>query len=243
MSDPVSCSRMAYLFPIEARTKREAAIEFRRKVVVEYERWYRGEVASLFGEPSPAPDNRLRFGTPRENAILTWAERHQQPKYRRTLQLAPDALRGMTVLDLGSGGIPSGLAFADCEVVCVEPLLGLFRELGYPFRHYSPRARFVQGHAESMPIVTNRMDGVISVNAIDHVDDLVKTASEIRRVLKPSGLLRIHVHYHAPTVLEPLGLDDDVITQEFGWYRGLRKLHEWSEPDDNAGERHTLWGR
>jgi len=232
---------MAFLIPIEGRTKREAAIEYRRKIVVEYERWHRGEVATLFGEPAPTADRRVKLGTQRENAILAWATLHQQPKYLRTLRLDRDALRGLTVLDLGSGGIPSGLAFRGCRLLCLDPLVSLFRELGYPFRRYDRRARFLQGHAEAVPLASGSVDAVISVNALDHVDDLAAVASEIRRVLKPSGLLRLHLHYHIPTVLEPLALDDGVVAREFGWHRGLLKLCEWPAGDGEAGGVHTLW--
>lgn len=232
---------MAHPISIEARTKREAAIEFRRKVVIEYERWYRGELGTLFGQPTPAPHLRETRGNHRENAILTWAKLHQEPKYRRVLRLDASELRGMKVLDLGSGGIPSCLAFAASSVVCVDPLVRTFQELDYPFSLYDPRARFVGAKAEALPFRDGRFDAVVSVNAIDHFDDLVRTAAEIERVLKPGGMLRFHVHSHTPSVLEPLALDDATITGAFRWSRGLRKLAEWSEPDDQAGERHALW--
>ncbi len=232
---------MGYEIEIESRNKRAAAVEYRRKVVLKYEKWCRGEVDALFGEPAPSPAARVVAGTPRENAILTWAKVHQEPKYLRTLRLAPDAFDGLVVLDIGSGGIPSGLAFTGCKVLCLDPLMDLFRSLGYPFRHYEGRARFLQSRSEAMPFPDGRLDAMISVNALDHVDDFPATARETRRVLKNTGLVRFHVHYHAPTVLEPIALDDDAVWREFSWCPGMRKVCEWSASDLGADERHAVW--
>jgi SAM-dependent methyltransferase len=70
----------------------------------------------------------------------------------------------------------------------------------------------------------NFFDAVISVNAIDHVDDIRQTASAIRRILKPDGLLCMHIHYHAPKLREPIAIDDDLFRDLFGWCGDLKKL-------------------
>ena len=48
------------------------------------------------------------------------------------------------------------------------------------------------GVAEDMPFPRS-FDGLVSVNALDHVDDFEGTASEIRRVLKEDAVVRVKV--------------------------------------------------
>jgi len=117
-------------------------------------------------------------------------------------------------------------------------------EAGFPLHIYDG-ARFVHGHAEAMPLPSSHFDVVISVNAIDHVDDLSATVREIRRVLKPEGALRLHVHYHARTRTEPIEINDRIMGELFGWRPGMKKLRETDRllgSQVEAGETFALWG-
>ncbi|MDI3484790.1 MAG: hypothetical protein PWQ50_10 [Methanolobus sp.] len=236
---------MKYEIQIEENEKHAAAIEFRTKIVLEYEKWYNGEINSLYGELAPSNEEKIVKGNLRENAILTWAKLHQEKKYLEDLRLDNDVFQDLIVLDIGSGGIPSGLAFENCSLYCLDPLMHLFRKLGYPFRYYDPRATFIQGFAEKLPFSDNTFDAIISVNSLDHVDELKKSISEIQRVLKPSGMLRLHLHYHISTILEPIELNDAIVQQMFSWCKGLHKVYEskfkrgsvLEAPD----EKYALW--
>ena len=66
-----------------------------------------------------------------------------------------------------------------------------------------------------MPYVDSYFDAVISVNALDHVDDFRQVASEIQRVVKVGGMVYFEVEYHAPTVNEPQHLNDTVVLESF----------------------------
>ena len=105
------------------------------------------------------------------------------------------------------------------------------------------KPQVINGIAENMPFPDNIIDGIISVNAIDHFNDLNKVSSEIKRVLKKDGHLRIHIHYHKSTVLEPIELNDDIANNLFGWCDGFKKIAESS--DDfyfmNVNEKYALW--
>ncbi|CAM2066843.1 Methyltransferase domain-containing protein [Sulfidibacter corallicola] len=48
--------------------------------------------------------------------------------------------------------------------------------------------------AEKLPFVDGALDHVICFNVLDHVSDAPAVLSEIRRVLKPGGSLRVYVH-------------------------------------------------
>ena len=98
-----------------------------------------------------------------------------------------------------------------------------------------------------MPFSEGHFDAVVWVNAIDHVDDFAATAAEIQRVLRPDGVFRMHVHYHPPTVAEPVELNDAVFLQHYGWVPGLRKISVSDAKDSGLtraqpGESYVLWG-
>jgi SAM-dependent methyltransferase len=206
-------------------------------------RWYRHESGELFGTPPPDESDKVAASTESLSAVLTWQKLHQQPKYLADLRLDSSAFSGMRLLDVGSGPLPSGLVFDNCELFCLDPLFPEYLRAGFPLHCYD-RVRFVTGLAEAMPIADGFFDAIISANAIDHVDDLFLTAGEIRRVLKRGGRLRIHAHYHKSTSAEPLELSDDVLERAFSWCGGFRKLHEsrtkfgWTA---GPGESYALW--
>ena len=108
----------------------------------------------------------------------------------------------------------------------MDPLLPLYIEAGYPIHIYENRAKFVYGFSEKMPFEDNFFDAVISANALDHVDDFYLTAAEIKRVLKPQGKLRLHLHFHTPTIMEPLQINDSIVTKAFAWCDGFKKISE-----------------
>ena len=124
-----------------------------------------------------------------EGVILTPLNKICHPK--------GDVFHGMKILDVGSGPMPSATCFTNCQVYCLDPLVHKYLEVGYPL-HYFDNVKFIQGISEKIPIENDFFDVVISVNSIDHVDNLQETSSEIDRVLNPRGLLRIHYHFHLP---------------------------------------------
>jgi SAM-dependent methyltransferase len=131
----------------------------------------------------------------------------------------------MKLLDIGSGPFPSALAFKDCEIYCLDPLIPGYVAAGFPI-HYYERVQFVSAPSEEIPCPDHFFDAIISVNAIDHVDNFEKTTQEIRRVLAPGGILRFHVHYHTSTPLEPIELNDQIMMGAFAWCPGFHKLIE-----------------
>lgn len=96
-----------------------------------------------------------------------------------------------------------------------------------------------------MPFPDNFFDAVISVNAIDHVDDFEQTSKEIERVLKPSGKIRLHIHYHKKTSTEPLELSDKIVGDAFSWCKNFRKVGESFQSRGyeliNEDEKYVLW--
>jgi ubiquinone/menaquinone biosynthesis C-methylase UbiE len=129
------------------------------------------------------------------------------------LQLPADHFRGKRVLEVGCGPLAPILQFSDCERYGLDPLVKRYKRLGFPLDRY--QVNFICAGAEEIPIPDNFFDAVISVNAIDHVDDFNKAAAEVQRVLKPGGFVYMEIEYHEPTVTEPQVLSDDIVLKAF----------------------------
>jgi len=234
--------RIAYIFA--GKDKEFAEIKFWRKQIVQYIKWYNGEIPELYGHPTPI--NKVRQRTTELSAILTFFEVHQKVKYRNDLKLDIDEFSGMKVLDIGSGPFPSALCFKDCEVYSLDPLFDSYLSAGYPIHCYESRGKFVHAKAEAMPFEDGFFDAVISVNAIDHVNDFADAAKEIKRVLQPGGRFRMHVHYHPKTKAEPLELNDEVFLKHYSWVSGLKKIAVSKQKTGTSltgnDELYVVWG-
>lgn len=234
-------SALPFYFSKKYRTE----ISFWKSMYTEFVRWYNGDLKELYQEPSPLEEQKIKIFNSPINAILTWQDIHQKVKYRQDLLLNTNKFEGLNLLDIGSGPFPSALVFEKCELFCLDPLLPLYIEVGYPIHVYEPRVHFVYGFSEKMPFEDNFFDAIISVNALDHVDDFALTSIEIKRVLKPEGKVRFHLHYHLKTITEPLELNDAIVKETFSWCTGFKKIHEskmkrgYSATDKN--ELFTIW--
>ena len=220
-------------------------IYFWRECKTRFSHWYDGKLEPLFGENAPREDQKISNQGREYNSLLTWLNLHQSPKYLEDLDLKPDAFLGMKLLDIGSGPFPSAEAYKDCEVFCLDPLLPLYLTTGYPIHIYEPRIKFVFGFSEKMPFESNYFDAIISVNALDHVDDFEATVKEIQRVSKPNVKMRFHLHYHRKTKTEPIELNDLRVSNAFNWDPKFKKLREShtkkGKTIEKEDEIYTLW--
>ena len=205
------------------RSKQDAEIAFWRNEIKRYQKWFKGDLSPLYKTPSPKDSQKEKAPTLKDASILTWHKLHQEVKYLEALALKPDAFQNMKLLDIGSGPMPSATCFKGCRLYCLEPLLPKYLEIGFPL-HYYENVTFIHGTSEKIPVENGFFDAVISVNAIDHVDNIRATAAEIKRVLKKGGLLRMHVHYHPATKCEPISFDDDFFKELFCWCLNLSKV-------------------
>src|SRR5215213_9936245 len=185
--------------------------------------WYRGE-RTMHGQPPPAPGEKHERETLEASAGVTTVA-VSLDRYPKALKIAPDHFAGMTLLDVGCGPYPLSIAFEDCRIVGLDPLIFRYEAAGFPLAEFTDRVTFVSAFAENMPFPSQSFDAVISVNAIDHVDDFACASSEISRVLKKDGLLRMQVHYHPPRELEPHALTDEVVLAHLG-HLGVKKVSE-----------------
>ena len=233
--------RVFYL--LAGKDKEFAEIKFWRREIKNYVKWYKGEMEL---HDNPTPVNKVKAATPEISAILTFFEVHQKKRYYTDLLLSTSEFQGLKILDIGSGPFPSALCFENTEVYSLDPLLANYISAGYPIHCYESRGKFVQAQAEGIPFEDGFFDAVVSVNAIDHVNDFEATAKEIKRVLKPSGRFRMHVHYHPKTKAEPHVLNDEVFLKNYSWVSGLKKFSESKQKLgttlEGVNEMYVVWG-
>lgn len=233
--------------PFFFQPKYEEEIHFWRTMYERFQLWYDGKLEPLYGEMAPKENQKVKKYVKEKgyNALLTWLNIHQAPKYLEDLQLDKNVFSGQKLLDIGSGPYPSAIIYNDCEIYCLDPLLPLYMESGYPIHIYPPRIKYTFGFSENMPFEDSYFDAVISVNAIDHVDDFETTVKEIQRVIKPGGKMRFHIHYHKKTKSEPIELNDERVAKAFNWDSNFKKINESQFKRGNqinvGGDSFTLW--
>lgn len=107
--------------------------------------------------------------------------------------------QGMKVLDIGTGPgtIPLNLKrlYPDIHFIGIDISFGMIcGAKDHAVRTGRPLPLCV-GDGESLPFGTGKMDGVISLFAMHHMDHPDRFLQEIDRVLKPGGLLLI-IDFH-----------------------------------------------
>ena len=177
-------------------------------------------------------------------SLSLWLRFFQTQKYIHDLELDDELSTGGVVLDIGSGPFPSASIFNDATVISLDPLFNDYRKLGYVFdlKNNIP----LQCASENISLPTDSVDFILSVNALDHVNDFAKTCDEIKRVLKPYGRLCLHLHYHPKTKSEPIELNDFIVMKFLGNDLGLRKIYEKKEKfgytlPNESNESFALW--
>ncbi len=97
-----------------------------------------------------------------------------QGRFKRSLEIGIGA----------SGGFISIIRGTD-KLYALDPLVDELKEM-LPF---SQKIQYKNGVAEKIPWGENAFELVVIANAIDHCEDMEKVMEEIKRVLKPEGLL------------------------------------------------------
>jgi SAM-dependent methyltransferase len=194
-----------------SRRKYSAELEFWEQELVCLADWYEGRSAWLGVPPPPSHEKVIASDHPITNAVLTFFR--CRPYYMTHLLVEPDHFAGKRVLEVGCGPMAPVLQFYDCERHGIDPLINLYLDSGWPMYDYE--AKFVNAGAEKMPYPDGYFDAVISVNALDHVDDFPRVATEMERVLKSGGEMRFEVEYHEPWLTEPVSLTDAEVLANF----------------------------
>jgi len=148
----------------------------------------------------------------RKEVLLRVCHEKAFPRYKESLYLEEDSLAGKRILDVGCGPHCGIIGFRSCEKYGVDHLIDDYVDIGYPLSEHG--VTYFNCKSEDMPFESSFFDVVLSVNALDHVDDLEKTIKEISRVLKGGGQFVGQLNFHAhPTDTEPLCLTHESIAR------------------------------
>src|SRR5579863_3983879 len=196
----------------QLRRKHEAELAYWQSELNHLRDWFEKGTRDWWGLRPPTSEQKLNVSELWVvNAVMT--RNALRPTYLERLGVERDGFRKQRVLEIGSGPMAPILQFDECTRHCVDPLVTLYMEAGWPLFGYD--ATFVNTGGESLPYPDGYFDAVISVNALDHVDDFERVASEMQRVLKAGGRAFFEVEYHAPTVTEPVRLSDAKVLRAF----------------------------
>ncbi len=150
-----------------------------------------------------------------ETADMSWYQwrADQLSSWLRKLgfqQLADGTTRA---LEVGSGPIGLLAYYPAAERVAVDPLDASYsRNPAFAGRRGSG-VDYREGRGESLPVQTGRYDLLVIENCIDHVKDKDAVMTELRRALRPEGVLYLTVNcrtlfgYYVHRALSRLRLD------------------------------------
>lgn len=157
--------------------------------------------------PSSIPNAPGSSGTPhipeapQETSAHGYSEEHRGIlSMRSALQDAdffvPHLRPGMQVIDCGcgQGSITVGLA----EAVAPGEVIGIDRELSqieaarsWATEHHVANVRFQVGNIYELPFADASVDAAFAHTVLEHLSDPARALKEMRRVLKPGGIIGI----------------------------------------------------
>ena len=165
--------------------------------------------------------NELHYWRRRKKAEGILSNAHYQTFYTAHFGLVESFYENKVILDIGCG--PRGsLEWAGMarRRIGLDPLAAEYLKLGAN----SHQMEYISTPAETIPLEDAVCDVVISFNSLDHVENVERVLSEIKRVTRVGGLFLLLVEInHAPTSCEPHELKPD-------------KLVRLLEPEFSCGE-------
>ena len=102
------------------------------------------------------------------------------------------------VIEVGSGPVGVAKYFPARTRVAVDPLDRLYASNPGLAMHRTLDVDYREGRGESLPCESDSFDLAIIENCIDHVQDMDAVMRELRRVLRPSGVLYLTVNCRSP---------------------------------------------
>lgn len=121
--------------------------------------------------------------------------------------------KNLFTLDLGCGEWATASKFISCKKIGIDLV---------PKIHFKPQNfHYVRGDVKNLPFKDNVFQQVIASAILEHVDDIQKVASEIKRVLKKDGFLLIicpSKYWRLPfyNFLKNFCLKEEKILENFG---------------------------
>ena len=116
---------------------------------------------------------------------------------------------GGRVLDVGGGaGLAARFLSRSTSYVVVDPASvwksAEWKDFGAAFRRDGPEPLFIEAGGEHLPFPDADFDAVLSFWSLNHVEDPARCVSEMLRVLKPGGQVRLVLEDTEPRWLDLL---------------------------------------
>ncbi len=115
-----------------------------------------------------------------------WYNRGKREIVRHWLDKAGALRKEASLLDCGAG---SGFFAMECNHRCRALAMDHHPVALERMRELLPADQVIKGSAESIPLEAASVDAVTALDVLEHVKEDARAAAEIRRVLKPGGLL------------------------------------------------------
>ena len=131
-------------------------------------------------------------------------------RYCSYFNLSKDTFKDKSIVDIGCG--PQGsLHFFNAKLkIGIDPLAWSYKE----FNIKQHDIQYISSRSENIPLKSSSIDGVISVNSLDHVDNLENTLNEIIRILKSNGEIYLQLNLaETPTIYEPIIIKEKEIEE------------------------------
>jgi len=150
--------------------------------------------------------------------------------------LAPSLRPGLSLLDVGCG--PGTITVEFAERLSPAKVVGLdaaAEVIAKASALEAPNLSFVVGDAYALPFDDDSFDIVHAHQTLQHVADPVAVLREMRRVVKPGGVVAARDVDYAGTIWYPElpGLDL--------WMRIYQQVHRGNGGEPNAGRRLKAW--
>lgn len=142
-------------------------------------------------------EGRRKLNGPFEEVFGRW-QRQRLVELGRCMGLEEEAAleawcEGQSVVEIGAGPYPAvAAAPAWRRAVAVDPLAKAYAREGL-LPAACARVTYLEARGEDVPLPSAFADLVIIENALDHVSDPEAVVAEIRRLLRPGGLLWVLV--------------------------------------------------
>jgi SAM-dependent methyltransferase len=117
------------------------------------------------------------------------------------------------IIEMGSGPLGVIGYLPGVNRVAVDPLNKFYSTNEHLCKLRNPEVQYLSSPGEEVPLESSSCDFLIIENCIDHVQDMKGVMSEIRRLLKPGGILYLTVNarsrfgYYIHRILAKLAID------------------------------------
>lgn len=130
--------------------------------------------------------------------VIDWSCK-QKPTMKQREKIIPVAFGNVLEIGIGSG---LNMPFYDKDKVKsltgIDPSEDIWKENNVDEKSLAFKFRFIRAFAENIPADNNSFDSAVVTYSLCTIPDLTKAFDELRRVIKPKGILVFCEHGKAP---------------------------------------------